>query len=197
MNIIKNIKKETMAAAVVYICSGLFLTVFPETTAKSIGYVIACFLLIMGLRSIFNYMMRDVSVVFYHNDLVVAALFILASIGVFINVEAVVSVIPFILGIIVSISGVIKLQNAINLKRLNHGGALTVFILAAANIIFGVVLIINPFQVMTTLIRIVGIGLIFSGVTDCFTLFSIAKKIKMYEESNSVIEGKIIAETKD
>lgn len=197
MNIIKNIKKETMVTAVAYILAGLFLLAFPKTTARSIGYAFACVLLIMGLRSLFNYMMRDVSVMFYHNDLVIAAIFIIASVGVFINVEAVVSLIPFILGIIVTISGVIKLQNAINLKRLNHGGAMMVFLLAAANIIFGIVLIVNPFKVMTTLIRIIGIGLIFSGVTDCVTLFCIAKKMRLYEENNSVIEGKVLTETEE
>lgn len=197
MNLLKNMKKDTLAAAIVYIFAGLFLLIFPETTAKTIGYAFACILLVMGLRSIFNYMMRDVSVVFYHNDLVIAAVLILASVCVFINVEAVVSIIPFVLGIIVAISGVIKLQNAINLKRLNHGGAMMVFILAAVNIIFGIVLLVNPFKAMATLIRIIGIGLVFSGVTDCFTLFCIARKIRLYEENNSVIEGEVLTETEE
>lgn len=191
-DLFKSFKKETLAAAVLYILAGIVLLIFPDTTARTIGYVFACILLAIGLKCIFNYMMMDVRVAFYHYDLVGAAVLIIASIAVFINVDAVVAFIPFILGIFVTISGVIKLQNAINLRRLNNGGSVMVFIFAIVNIILGIVLILNPFSAMTTLIRIIGIGLIFSGITDAVTMICISKRVKAYEDANSIIEGEIL-----
>jgi uncharacterized membrane protein HdeD (DUF308 family) len=192
MKFLKSIRKETLAAAIMYIAAGLILVLFPETTARTIGYAFACILLILGLRSVFNYMMREVCVSFYHYDLVIASILIIASVAVFINVDAVVGFIPFILGIFVTISGAIKLQNAIDLKRLNNGGFFMVFIFALVNIVLGIILILNPFDAMTTLIVLIGIGLIYSGITDLTTMIFITRKIKKYEQANSVIEGEIL-----
>lgn len=192
MGLLKSLKKDMVVAAVIYILVGLVLIFFPETTARTIGYTFACVLLLLGLRCIFNYMMRDVQLTFYYNDLVGAALFIISSVAVFIHVEAVVSFIPFILGVFVTISGVLKLQNAMNLKRLNTGGSITVLLLAVLNTLFGIVLILNPFNAMATLVRIIGIGLLFSGITDFITTILIAKKIRVYMDANGVIKGEVL-----
>ena len=57
------------------------------------------------------------------------------------KVEIVISLIPFILGVLVLCSGCSKLQDAIDLKRLDYGSWLGLLIVAAINIILGVVLI--------------------------------------------------------
>lgn len=192
MNILKNLKRETIISSIAYILAGIVLIIFPQTTARTIGYAFACILILLGLRCIFKYMMRDIKVAFYHYDLVTAAVLILASVYVFINVDAVVAFIPFILGIFVTISGVIKLQNALDLWRLKNGGSVMVFMLAVVNVIFGIVLMVNPFGAMATFIRIIGIGLIYSGVTDLITILCISGKLKKYENANDIIEGEVI-----
>lgn len=196
MNILKNLKRETIISSIVYILAGIILIIFPQTTARTIGYAFACILILLGIRCIIKYMKRDIKMAFYHYDLVTAAVLILASVCVFINVDAVVAFIPFILGIFVTISGVIKLQNALDLWRLQNGGSVMVFILAVINVVFGIVLIVNPFGAMATLIRIIGIGLIYSGVTDLITVLCISGKIKRYEEANGIIEGEVIIKDK-
>lgn len=194
MNFFKCLRKDSLATAVAYLITGIILVLFPETTAKTIGYAFACVLLALGIGNIFNYMMRDARTIFYHNDLVLASILLVAGVAVFINVEAVVGFIPFILGVFVLISGVLKLQNAMNLKRLNQGGSAMVLILAIANVLFGVILILNPFHAVVSLIMILGIGLIFSGITDLIVNICIAKKIRIYDEDNSIIEGVVVSE---
>lgn len=198
MDIFKVFKKESIIAAVLYVIAGLVLIIFPETTAKTIGYVFAGVLIILGIKNIINYFKREIALTFYHNDLVIAAICIIAGITVAVKVEAVVSFIPFILGVFVTISGIIKLQNALNLRRMNNGGSLMVLIMAVINIIIGLMLTFNPFKFVASLIRIIGIGLFLSGVTDIITIIFIGNKMKNYRDGyytqKDVINGEVLGD---
>ena len=46
--------------------------------------------------------------------------------------------------------------------------------------VLGVVLVLNPFDTAIVLFRIIGVGLIFSGVSDLVTSLYMAKKVKNY-----------------
>ena len=82
----------------------------------------------------------------YSNEFVFGILGIVLGAVVLYKVEIVISLIPFILGVLVLCSGCSKLQDAIDLKRLDYGSWLGLLIVAAINIILGVVLIYNPFK---------------------------------------------------
>jgi uncharacterized membrane protein HdeD (DUF308 family) len=70
------------------------------------------------------------------------------------------------LGIVILINGIVKLQQVAELVRMNEGGWLFIAILAAVNIIIGIVAILNPFDTANLLIRVIGIGLLYGGITD-------------------------------
>ena len=55
------------------------------------------------------------------------------------------------------------------------------FALAIINIVFGVVLLINPFA-KEILITLVGIGFVYSGATDLYVTISISRKLAHVEE---------------
>ena len=74
-----------------------------------------------------------------------------------------------------------KLQNSVDLLRLGHGTWHVAFALAIINIVFGVVLLINPFA-KEILITLVGIGFVYSGATDLYVTISISRKLAHVEE---------------
>ena len=105
------------------------------------------------------------------------------------KVEIVISLIPFILGVLVLCSGCSKLQDAIDLKRLGYGSWLGLLIVAAINIILGVVLIYNPFKAAILLFRVLGEVLILSGVGDCFSTIYFAEKLRRFKQEQEAVEG--------
>lgn len=188
MNVLKEMKKNTIISSVIYIIAGLVLAIFPDSTARTIGYAFATVILIAGLGFLYRFVTKDVKYSFIGNEMVIGSVLVVASIFVYIRVESVVSVIPVLLGIVITVSGISKLQNAIGLHNLHYKGATTVLALAVLNIVFGVVLILNPFGAVTTLIMLIGLGLIFSGVTDFVTTFLITRNLMKTVDKSEIIE---------
>lgn len=171
MKMLKELKWEAILTGVLYILLGIVALVIPETMQKTLGYLIGIVLIVAGLVSIICYLLRDARENYYHNEFVFGILGIVLGAVVLYKVEIVISLIPFILGVLVLCSGCSKLQDAIDLKRLGYGSWLGLLIVAAINIILGVVLIYNPFKAAILLFRVLGVVLILSGAGDCFLRF--------------------------
>lgn len=187
MEIFKAMKKNAVITSAMYIIVGLILTFFPASTARTIGYAFATVILIVGLGFLYRFVIKEAAYSFVGNELVIGTVLILASIFVYVRVDSVVSIIPVLLGIVVMVSGITKLQNAIGLRKMQYQGSTAVLAFSVLNIIFGLVLLFNPFSAVTTLIMLIGIGLIFSGITDLVTTFWIAKNIYKVDRGDEII----------
>jgi uncharacterized membrane protein HdeD (DUF308 family) len=159
-----------MVKSILLIIVGLLLLFKPGMATKTIAYVIAAIFIINGIIHIVGYirgMSGDVTdgLKTYSGtgELVIGILSIVfaALIGwVF------VSFIPIMLGIVILINGIVKLQHVAELVRMNEGGWMFIAILAVVNIIIGIVAILNPFDTANLLFRVIGIGFLYGGITD-------------------------------
>lgn len=140
-------------------------------------------------HSIICYLLRDARENYYHNEFVFGILGIVLGAVVLYKVEIVISLIPFILGVLVLCSGCSKLQDAIDLKRLGYGSWLGLLIVAAINIILGVVLIYNPFKAAILLFRVLGVVLILSGAGDCFSTIYFARKLRRFKQEQDALDS--------
>ena len=172
-----------------YILLGIVALVIPETMQKTLGYLIGIVLIVAGLISIICYLLRDARENYYHNEFVFGILGIVLGAVVLYKVEIVISLIPFILGVLVLCSGCSKLQDAIDLKRLGYGSWLGLLIVAAINIILGVVLIYNPFKAAILLFRVLGVVLILSGAGDCFSTIYFARKLRRFKQEQDALDS--------
>ena len=128
MKMLKELKWEAILTGVLYILLGIVALVIPETMQKTLGYLIGIVLIVAGLVSIICYLLRDARENYYHNEFVFGILGIVLGAVVLYKVEIVISLIPFILGVLVLCSGCSKLQDAIDLKRLDYGSWLGLLI---------------------------------------------------------------------
>ena len=170
MKMLKELKWEAILTGVLYILLGIVALVIPETMQKTLGYLIGIVLIVAGLVSIICYLLRDARENYYHNEFVFGILGIVLGAVVLYKVEIVISLIPFILGVLVLCSGCSKLQDAIDLKRLGYGSWLGLLIVAAINIILGVVLIL-------------------SGAGDCFSTIYFARKLRRFQQEQDALDS--------
>ena len=187
MKLLKQLKWDALFMGVLYILLGIVALVIPETMERLLGFLIGIVLIIAGGVSMISYLLRDAHQNYYHNDFLHGLLGILLGIVVLYRVDIIISLIPFLLGTLVLVSGLSKLQDVIDLKRLEYGNWIFMLVLAVINIVLGLVLIFNPMAVAAMLFRLLGVGLIFSGITDCATTVYFAGKIRNYfAEMNAV-----------
>ena len=180
-NIIVDISQEKLDRTFSYLV--------PETMQKTLGYVIGIVLIVAGLISIICYLLRDAKENYYHNEFVFGLVGMVLGAAVLYKVEVIISLIPFILGILVLFSGCSKLQDAIDLKRLGYGSWIGMLVVAVINIILGIVLICNPFQAAIVLFRVLGVGLIISGVSDCFSTIYFARKFHKFKQEQDAVDS--------
>ena len=189
MKMLKELKWEAILTGVLYILLGIVALVIPETMQKTLGYLIGIVLIVAGLISIICYLLRDARENYYHNEFVFGLVGMVVGAAVLYKVEVIISLIPFILGILVLFSGCSKLQDAIDLKRLSYGSWAGMLVMAAINIILGIVLICNPFKAAIVLFRVLGVGLILSGASDCFSTIYFAEKLRRFKQEQEAVEG--------
>ena len=178
--LLKQIKWETMLTSLFYIILGVVAVALPETMVRSLGDLAGILFILVGAVSMICYLLRDAGRNYDRNDFGYGLVGIAVGVLFLYKVEWITSLVPVILGILVLASGCVKLQHVIDMKRLECGNWIGVLILAVINVIFGAVLIANPFETVIRLFQVVGIGLIFSGVTDCITVIYVAGRIRSY-----------------
>lgn len=187
--LLQQIKWDAILLSVLYVVLGIVCIVIPDTMVKTLGYLIGVLLIIAGAVSMICYLLRDAHQNYYRNDFVYGLVSIAIGIVVLYRIDRLVELVPMILGILVVGSGCRKLQDVIDMKRMEYGNWVLMLIVAAVNVLFGAVLIFNPFETLVLLFQLVGAGLIFSGVTDCFVILYFAGKIKAYYDSRWAVES--------
>lgn len=189
MKMLKEMKWDALLTGVMYIVLGIVALVIPETMVKTLGYLMGIVLIVAGAVSMICYLLRDAHQNYYHNDFVSGLVGIVLGCAVLYKVEVIISLVPFLLGVLVLISGCTKLQDVIDMKRMNYGNWIVMLVLAGVNVALGILLICNPFKAAAMLFRVIGVGLIFSGITDCITTVYFANKIKNYLKEVQAVES--------
>ena len=176
---LKNWNVQEIGGAVALLICGLVLLLMPELTLVTIANVIGILVIMIGAFFLIGYFLRK-ELAAGNNDLIKGLVIVCIGIFICVKSELVVSVLPVVLGIGVVLSGILKLQHAFDLKRMGFDTWVRIGLTAAVNIFIGLIVILNPFSTVAWLMRLVGIGFLFSGVTDLITTIYVSKKASEY-----------------
>lgn len=186
MKALKKIKWNVIISSVIYVALGVVLLLWPELLVKNICYVVGIIGIVVGIVNLIDYIRKDYTVDAYRYNLVYGLVSILFGVFIFIKVNDVITIIPILLGFAVTVSGLLKFQNALDLVRMKYQGWGIVMIIALINIVFGVILVIDPFGMTEKVMSIcIGIGMIYSGVSDLIATIMLSKCIKSMEKQAS------------
>ena len=181
MSLLKQLKWNLILLAVIFIALGIVLILWPGATMKTICYLLAAMLLAIGVVSLINYLRKDISGIIYRYDLVVGLCAILGGILVIVKVDKLTDLIPAVLGFLVTMSGIMKMQNSVDMLRLGHGTWHVAFAMAIVNIVAGI-------EAAQILIMCLGIALVYSGITDLYVTISISRRLSRLKTEIVVAE---------
>ncbi len=179
-----------LLSAALYMVLGMILMVFPATTARTICYLIAGIAMMIGLVNLVVYFTRNITKNYYRNDFVMGLMLIILGIFVIYKVDLIIALVPFIIGLCIVVSGLFKFQGALDMQRMG-GNAALILGLAVVNVVIGVLMVINPFDSALLLYRLLGVGLLFSGLTDLASTLYLSSKMHSYMRKMSDAEEAI------
>lgn len=164
---------------------GVLLAVFPAESLMAFSKIIAVIIILSGIFIIINQILeRGISTVG------IAVGIILAIIGIWLFNDSgkIIQIIPIAIGVILVIHGVQDLGLAIEATKAHARSPWIAFLIAALNILLGIICIGAAFKIVSLATRIIGIMLIWDGLTD----FGIVHTVR--KASGSIIDGTITRE---
>lgn len=178
MEFIKKMFRSYWVLSLFCVVLGVALIVDPGFFTKAICYVIGGLFLVFGAEELVRYFLKGKENPVYSSCLVRGI--ILAAIGVFIIARPnfIPSVIAIVFGIYMLISGIVNIQDSLNLKRAGVVEWKVSCIPAVITTAVGVVLLFNPLMLTDAAMMILGIALLISGVSNLFGCFTAGSKLK-------------------
>lgn len=175
---IKNLSLITIIAGLVI---GILLLLQPGETVQLVSMLCGITIIMLGVGAWISYFSKVKSTILA----ILGTLSIISGIILCVKYKSIISVVLFLFGIFILISGIVDFVSAIEAKRNDLKSWIVSLIMAAATIILGLLVIVNPFDSMLVITRLLGAGLIIYAVMDLISFIQI-KKIVKYNLSEQI-----------
>ena len=190
MSYLKNLKWEKVLYSILAIAIGVLMFLYPTKTLNAVCIILAVMLFALGIRYLIEYRKKNLINDFYRYEFVAGIALILLGIVVLAYMNLILSIITYVIALIIIVSGLMKIENALDLRRMGcHWIPLLVF--AIICIILGISVLTMPMNHNDDGTRTAGdfliqcSGAIFAvtGLIDLITTLSVSGKIKKWIDS--------------
>lgn len=187
--ILKEIKADTILSAVLCIILGVVLLLYTEQMTDLLCKLLAAVLIVMGVAHMIIYFTDRMGNKF---RLIGGVVVLLLGVWIFINPRIIINLIPAIIGAILFLHGVEDLCLAIQAKQAEGSAWISCLILAIVNLAIGILLIVKAFDAAQIAFKLIGIALIYDGISDIWIVSRAVKAAKQMEQELNAIdtEGK-------
>lgn len=206
MKEVRSVKKSFCVLSVAYVVLGLVLLIWPAISVKTFCYVFGIGMLIFGGTYLILYFTKDRLQGVMQSEMVMGVIGLATGAYILLKMDYVLEIIPFAMGIVALLGAMVKLQDALDLKKLKAEKWFLMMIWAMVLFIMGIVLIVNPFEEMSTsfIAKIIGISLIADGVGNLVGIFWLGHAVKKlnkvkanedhYEVANVIEDAEVVTE---
>lgn len=176
MNLFEKIRRDVVWSSIAYLILGLLLLLRPGMALVTIVNIFAIIVAVMGVIELVAYFKDKYSA--GNAGVVKGIVYLLIAAFLYFGAGFIISIVPFIFGVLVVISGIVKLKEALDMMKYKADGSTAMLVFAILSLVLGLVIIVNPFSTAALLFRIIGIALIYSGVSDLLTVFYFSRKTR-------------------
>ena len=181
MNYLKSLKWEMIIFSLGCIGFGAwFVFDNPKSVTALLGVVIAVIMFFYAIRHCIEYFRRKGLNSFTGYELVLGVVFLALGFIALYQMDTIIKLLAYLVGIIILVSGLMKLENAFDLKRMGSKW-IPMLIIALIFIVLAFVFFIKPPEDGNqgdTLIKFSGIAFMFVGLINLITTLAISGKIK-------------------
>lgn len=172
---LKSLKMNKLLAAIISSAIGIVLLFWPKITLRLVCRFVAIMILLMALLMLGMYLGQKRLDRGAASGVTLGTGVILLILGlwIFISPDKLAAMIPFIIGVIVFIDGIFNFIETIAVSHQNGQFPLGLLALSFLTILFGIILVSQPFGIAAIITQVIGIATLYNGISD----FIIAMKI--------------------
>lgn len=190
--ILKRIKANVIVSAFICIALGVILVAWPGLSVKVVCMAIGAVLVINGISRLLNFIFGRDGSVFSQMNLVMGIIITVIGGWILLQPGTIIAMIPILVGIIIVIHGINNLQQSVSLCQSQYDKWWVALLLGVITIGFGVLLVFNPFAAVDTLIRFIGLFLIYDGASDIWIMSRVSRNVKQARQEMDAltVDGK-------
>lgn len=189
----KKLKWNLIVMSVLYVALGVFLLMVPGTALNVVCYALGGVVLACAVMQLVRYFMAERSL--FRSQLILASGLVCLGLGAFLILRSdiVVRILPIVFGLFVIFDSLGRVQNALELRRCGYASWKGFLLLPLLSIVLGVVMILDPFATMETLVMAIGVILVVEGAINLlsalYTALAVRRFLKLNPETQTILEA--------
>lgn len=179
----KTIKWNTTVSALICVCAGIALFVWPDLFTLMACRAIAMLLIIVGAIHLLSYLLERRESFRLQADLAIGAVLFALGLWMSLSPGFFISLIPLVLGAVVLVHGIQDIRYGLDLKKTVYEYWWTAVIFGVFSVLFGLVMITNPFDSASALTMLVGVALIYDGISDIWIVSRLSRSARRFSRN--------------
>ena len=163
-DLLRRIRVNFVLTAILTLILGILLITSPGTAMRTVFLLVGWTLLISGVASLLTALLSKGQPV-GQGDLVLGLVQVATGLVVLMRPGFLMSLAGIVVGFVLLIHGIHDIQHARESKALGYEWKLSMGVGIAA-VVMGIIVMVNPFSTVETLLRIAGIFLLVDGLAD-------------------------------
>lgn len=160
----QKLRNSYIVIAVAYVVFGLGLLMKPAASTTIICYAVGSLCIIYAAATLIKYFTEGIAHYYFEVNFILSVILGIFGLVAVIRPSVIISILPTIVGIILVVSGVVKLQDSLSLKKYGYDRWKTVLLFAVVSVVLGIVILLNPFGTGLLFIRMVGLFFVIDGI---------------------------------
>lgn len=195
---IKKDEKKNIVSSGILIVLALLLIMKPMEFIKTVVIVIGALLLVDGVINFVQYFKEEERKDMFSVSFFEGVIELIAGIFLIFRYDVLIDIFPVILGIIIIIKNLFKLQLSLNLKNVVDTKWTWGLAISLVSIVLGIIIVLNPFGSLKVVVIASGIIILVSEVINIIYSFMVLKDINgVKKENQPVIEVEFEEKTEE
>ena len=182
---LKRIKADVILSAILCVALGVILMIWPTQVTKVLCYILAAILCVMGIGHIISYMRNKLE----------SRLGLATGIAlILVQPLNFAKIFPVVIGVVLLMHGLEDLRMTIEAKQNGDTAWGILLLITILNFAFGILLIWKAIEMVQIAMVIVGIALIYDGLSDLFVVYRVAGAVKAAKQAAEAIDVEAVEE---
>jgi len=197
METLKKMKLNYVIEAVVMIAIGAVLIFWTEASLLIMARALAILLVLAGVIFVFSYFLHKERSIVMSGGFAMGVIIAAIGVWIFLKPDTFTDFIPKLFGVFILLSGLMNLGQTISLVSYRYSLWWISLILAVGTIGMGAFLLFNPKDAKEIAVTIIGIFLVYDGITNLWTISRVSKYAKRVNQEMNAVDVEAAVEDVD
>lgn len=186
--ILRKIKANVVVSSLLCVGLGFVLVIWPGMSMQIVCTAIGVVLILTGVLKIAEYFIMKDGSLYAQTNLIFGIVLTVVGVWITVKPDQVLAIIPIIVGIVIIIHGIRKMQQAVALHKNRYDKWWVALILGLLTAGLGVLLICEPFAALDTVVMLIGFFLIYDGFSDIWIISRVYKTAKLLKQEAEAVD---------